>query len=199
MTEIRTSCFRSYRPSMGQAVVIALTTPKWMPQAAEWPKVRRLTPKWSYLNASAEEFLREYLAQLDSYGVASIRARLELTARQTGASTLVLLCHEADGSPDSCHRGMFREWAARHGWEVTEADGGKPTMRGEFRTHDDEGNQLIVADKRWTYAWTGDEPLAEGDVILVPFGKQRKQMTVTALGTEYAGTVRLIVGRQEEL
>jgi hypothetical protein len=199
VTEIRTSCFRNYRPSMGQPVVIALRTPKWMPQAEQWPKVGRLMPKWSYFNADDATFEREYIAQLERYGVASIRQRLEQVAAETGAQTLVLLCHEADGDAPSCHRGMFRDWAARHGWEISEAEGGKPSLKGEFRTHDADGRQLVVADGRWTYAWSGQPPLAVGDRIVVPFGKQQKGMTVTALGTDYAGTAREVEGRQEEL
>lgn len=197
MTEIRTSCFRSFRPSMGQPVVIALRTPKWMPQAKEWPECHLLTPRWRYFTADDATFEREYEAQLDRFGPEKIRRALEKIAAETGARTLVLLCHEADPSPASCHRGMFARWAARHGMEVTEAEGGSPPLRGEFRERDELGRQLVVAD-RWTYAWPGEQPLEIGDRVLVPWGKNVRTMTVTALGTDYAGPVREVIGRQAQ-
>ena len=60
----------------------------------------------------ADELRRQYRAQLDSYGVANIRADfadLAAMMREDGTEAEpILCCHEKDAS--SCHRRWFAEW-----------------------------------------------------------------------------------------
>ena len=187
--EITTASFRTFRSSMGQPVVIALQTPRWMPQAKTWPVCHLLTPRWSYFNASDDEFASEYEAQLDRFGPAKITAALEKIAAEMEAATLVLLCHEADRA--GCHRSQFARWADRHGITVAEAqaaDGG-PVARGPFRQCDEMGRQIVMIG-RYSYAWTGSVPLAVGDRVVLPGNRWRageREADVTALGSDYAG------------
>lgn len=111
--ELFTASYRNWQrvSSSGAApVVISLTVPKWLPEAKTWPRVYRLCPRWSYFHASPADFDRQYVDQLESFGVPSIRDRLHSLGRELEADALALMCWEADGGPDSCHRGTFALW-----------------------------------------------------------------------------------------
>lgn len=121
--ELLTASYRTWeRASASGAapVAISLTVPKWLPEAKTWPRVYRLCPRWSYFYADPAEFGRQYIAQLERFGVASIRDRLHQLGRELGAERLVLHCWEADGSPASCHRGTFARWWLEQTGELIE-------------------------------------------------------------------------------
>jgi len=109
---IATSSYRQFRPSMGQPVAISLTRPAWHPQAADWPGLAMLTPRWSYFRADPEQFRESYLAQLARYGVTEITGRLEEIGQEFGADRVVLICHESKEpvTAATCHRRIFAEW-----------------------------------------------------------------------------------------
>ena len=109
--QLYTSSYAAWRPEFGAPVVTSLTTPKWLPEAATWPKLWPATPRWAYFRA--EDFDRHYVAQLERYGARQIARRLAEIARSgfaEPADRLVLLCWEFSGAPEQCHRGLFREW-----------------------------------------------------------------------------------------
>jgi len=108
---------------MGQPVVISLTVPKWLPEAAEWPRCHLISPRWAYFlrqedrtEVTVAEFTRQYTEQLDGYGPAKIARILHMIARQHAADSLILLCHESD--VDRCHRGMFARWLMERTGEI---------------------------------------------------------------------------------
>jgi hypothetical protein len=109
---------------MGQAVVTSRGLPRYRPEAAEWPRCWMLTPGSSYFDAEPEEFERQYTSQLDRHGPAKISRWLERTARDRGAGSLVLLCHE--WAWEDCHRLLAARWILeRTGELVTELGGGE--------------------------------------------------------------------------
>lgn len=111
MTEIVTTSFREYRPDMGQPVSIALTVPRDMPEAKEWPTCWVLTPRWSYFHSPYAEYDAAFCAQLERFGVAKINRALHAIAREAGAERLVLCCWEPAGVAESrCHRRLAAAW-----------------------------------------------------------------------------------------
>jgi hypothetical protein len=117
-----TSSYGAWRPELGAPVVTSLTTPKWLPEAASWPRLWPVTPRWSYFHASEQEFDRQYIAQLDRYGAQQIARRMTQIARSgfaEPADRLVLLCWEIQAA--RCHRGLFSSWwLAQTGERMTE-------------------------------------------------------------------------------
>lgn len=73
---------------------------------------------------------------------------------------------------------------------------------GVFRERDEDGNQIIRCGK-YSYTWPGDrEPLAVGDIVVLPavserdrpfFGDEPREDTVTHLGTGYSGRLVEVV------
>jgi hypothetical protein len=124
MTTLCTASYRAWRPWPGSTpVVTSLTRPNWIPEAAGWPALWPVTPRWSYFRAGPEEFERRYVSQLERYGAKRIVCELALITRQTGASTLVLLCWEwggPDGGRDRCHRGIWARWWLESTGEIVE-------------------------------------------------------------------------------
>jgi Protein of unknown function, DUF488 len=118
--ELHTSSYRTWRPGMGFPVVASLLVPKWLPEAAEWPRCWVVTPQWSYWRAEWPEPFREhYVAQLDRHGPRKIARVLERIAREHQAPRLTLLCHEIRW--EECHRHLFACWLLeRTGELVTE-------------------------------------------------------------------------------
>ena len=92
--ELYTGSYGAYSLSMGQAVVTSLLLPRWLPEAASWPRCWVLTPTWQMFHAEPDVFEREYLARLDRFGAPKIGRALHAIARETGAGRLVLLCYE---------------------------------------------------------------------------------------------------------
>jgi uncharacterized protein YeaO (DUF488 family) len=105
---------------MGMPVVISLLTPKWLPEAEQWPRCWLLTPQWRYWREPWPEPFREhYLAQLERHGPKKIAAVLERIAREHQAPRLILLCHESRW--EECHRHLLACWLLeRTGELVTE-------------------------------------------------------------------------------
>jgi hypothetical protein len=94
---------------MGQAVVTSLGLPRWRAEAQNWPRAWVLTPTPQLLaETDAETFAAGYAVRLTRLGVQKIARVLEQIAVDHDASTLVLLCHEADW--DTCHRQQFASW-----------------------------------------------------------------------------------------
>ena len=122
--EFFTTSFGAWRPGSGSPVSIALTTPKWRPEAASWPRCWALTPRWAWFRAEPDEFDRQYLAQLERYGVAGIHerlARIAAEAYQEPSARLVLICWEAPQAAEtSCHRRTFAAWWLHETGEVVE-------------------------------------------------------------------------------
>jgi Protein of unknown function, DUF488 len=120
--ELFTSSYRAWRPGAGSPVSTSLTTPKWWPEAAEYPQLWEACPRWSYFCAEPAEFERAYLAQLERYGPQRIARRLAEIARNAymePSDRLCLLCFEAD--PADCHRSLFASWLlTTTGEKVTE-------------------------------------------------------------------------------
>jgi hypothetical protein len=108
VTTLYVSSYRAWTPRFGSPVVTSLTRPKWLPEAADWPSLWPVTPRWAYFRAGPAEYERAYLAQLDRHGAKRIAEHLAGITRATGASRLVLLCWEAD--PGRCHRSLFSTW-----------------------------------------------------------------------------------------
>jgi len=113
-TTLFTSSYREWRPEHGAPVVISLQTPRWLPEAKSWPKLWPATPRWSYFHASAEEYDRQFTAQLERCGVQAIARRLAEIASSgfaEPAERLVLLCWEpSEVAETQCHRRSFAAW-----------------------------------------------------------------------------------------
>jgi hypothetical protein len=112
--ELFTSSYRAWRPGMGSPVVTSLLTPRWLPQAAEWPRCWEITPRWAWFHAEPAEFERQYLAQLARYGPQRISRSLHRIAREAfmePAGRLVLCCFEA--RPSAMSPLAIRQLAAR--------------------------------------------------------------------------------------
>jgi hypothetical protein len=124
VTKIVTASYRAWTPGLGQPVVTSLTRPKWLPEAADWPNLWPVTPRWSFFRAEPAEFERAYIAQLNRYGPKAIAECLAEITRQTGRpDRLVLLCWEwggADRGRDRCHRGLWAAWWLETTGEVVE-------------------------------------------------------------------------------
>jgi hypothetical protein len=106
-----TASFREWRPDFGWPVSIALAPPKDMPEAKSWPVCWLLAPRWRYFRAPFEEFDREYVSQLERYGVKRIHGVLAMLAKQAGADRLTLCCHEpAEVAEIGCHRRLAAGW-----------------------------------------------------------------------------------------
>jgi hypothetical protein len=101
--------YRAWRPDIpGQPVRASLGTPRWIPDAKSWPRCWEITPRPAYLDASAETFEREYVAQLDRYGARRIAERFAEITHQTGAELLIVCCFE--GPREQCHRATWAAW-----------------------------------------------------------------------------------------
>jgi hypothetical protein len=79
-------------------------------------------PRWRYFKAEPAEFDREYICQLDRLGPAKIARALEAIATEAKADSLVLLCFEASGAPEDCHRGLWARWWLATGELVREIE-----------------------------------------------------------------------------
>jgi len=58
--------------------------------------------------------------------------------------------------------------------------------------------QIVTVDGRYGFRWTGREPLAVGDRVVLPANRWTASTwigTVTALGAEWTGPMKVIVGR----
>lgn len=111
--QLLTASYRTYRPGTGSPVCTSLTTPRWRPEAADWPRWP-LTPRSSYFRASDAEFAKAYAEQLDRYGpqrIAAMLADIAANAYEAPSGRLVLICWEGD--PARCHRRQFAAWWLR--------------------------------------------------------------------------------------
>lgn len=109
--ELLTASYRAWRPGAGSPVSISLSTPRWLPEAAQWPRLWEATPRWGYFHSPPEEFEAAYLSQLQRYGPQAISRSLARIAREAylaPSDRLVLCCYEAD--PAQCHRQQFANW-----------------------------------------------------------------------------------------
>lgn len=122
MTRLHTCAYGALRPGMGLPVVASLGLPKWIPEAATWPRLWLLTPRPAYLRAPDSQ--QQYLAQIQRYGVQRISRALEHIAREHEAEHLLIMCFEtlAPGQDaPRCHRAWWAEWHfAQTGELVTE-------------------------------------------------------------------------------
>jgi hypothetical protein len=121
MTDVFTSSYRAYAPSMGQPVVCSLTRPKdeiWQHAPACWP----LTPRWDYFRKP--DAGARFEAQLARYGAQEIAKALHQIAAEHQAANLVLLCWETDwGTVEApkCHRlRIARFMLEETGWLIRE-------------------------------------------------------------------------------
>lgn len=112
--ELLTASYGSWRPGTGSPVAISLTTPRWRPEAADWPQCYELCPRWRYFHAPAAEFEAAYVAQLEGFGVQLIHAALTWIAREAyeaPSERLVLCCWESpEAAETGCHRRQFARW-----------------------------------------------------------------------------------------
>jgi hypothetical protein len=112
--ELLTASYGSWRPGAGSPVSISLTTPRWRPEAADWPQCWALCPRWRFFHAEPAEFDRQYLAQLERYGVGRIHAALAKIAREAyeaPSQRLALCCWEPpEAAETTCHRRTFAAW-----------------------------------------------------------------------------------------
>ena len=109
--ELLTSSYASWRPGSGSPVSISLSTPRWLPEAARWPRLWEATPRWSYFHAEPEQFDLSYVDQLDRYGsrlIAERLAEIAKTAFMAPSDRLVLCCWEPLAK--NCHRGLWARW-----------------------------------------------------------------------------------------
>lgn len=72
--------------------------------------------------------------------------------------------------------------------------------RGPFwRERTGNGEQLLIIDDRYTWSWAGEPDLDVGDVVLLPGNPWTRDKpyrgVVTALGSDYLGPVRQVLGR----
>jgi Active DUF488-N3 subclade len=178
---LATASFRSFHAGMGQPVSIALVPPKWRDDCKDWPVCFLLCPRWSYFNADEAEFDRQYLAQLDRFGVAKIRAMLQQIAADHHAETLVLICHEADR--ENCHRKLAAQRLEQHcGIEVPEV-AGMPTQP----LHEVPAGTLVqvqFTSGGKTYTYDCPDPVQAGDHVWTPRGVRAQVVTV---GPDFPG------------
>jgi hypothetical protein len=73
---------------MGLPIVASLQLPKWIPDAANWPRCWLITPRWSYFRAA--DWSVQYVSQLERFGVQRIARELEAIARDNDADRLVV-------------------------------------------------------------------------------------------------------------
>lgn len=107
----------------GQAVCISLGLPRWrIEEAQEWPRAWVLAPTAALLAEPDErKFAAGYTARLERFGACKIARTLERIAREYDATSLILLCHEADWN--RCHRLSFAEfWLMTTGELVQEIE-----------------------------------------------------------------------------
>jgi hypothetical protein len=126
--QFATASYRTWRPGAGSPVVASLTTPRWRPEAASWPRCWALCPRWAWFHAPADEFDRQYLAQLERYGVERIHAelaRIAAEAYEAPSERLVLCCFEPpEAAETGCHRRTFAAWWMREtGEKIPELTG----------------------------------------------------------------------------
>lgn len=109
-----TASYGSWRPGTGSPVAISLTRPRWRPEAAGWPQCWLLCPRWAWFRAEPAEFDRQYLAQLERYGVERIHAalaRIAAEAYEAPSERLCLICWEPpEAAETGCHRRTFAAW-----------------------------------------------------------------------------------------
>lgn len=111
--------YRAWRPGFeGLAIRASLGMPKWIGEAADWPFLPELAPRWSYFRAEPDEFEKRYLAQMEAHGARYLARRLHETGRLYRASRIVVCCFEADR--DDCHRGLWADWWTRTTGEVVD-------------------------------------------------------------------------------
>lgn len=127
LPSLATCSYGAFRREMGSCVRITLSAPRVrLPDPrygdfTHWPYIAELAPRRSYFRAPADEFDREYLAQLDRLAD-DIESKLSVMPSPSG--TIVLCCYErAVTGPEVCHRRLFAGWAQqRWGIDIPELD-----------------------------------------------------------------------------
>ena len=98
MTVLHTASYRAWTPGLGTPVRTSLGTPR-IDGAAGWPRCWPITPRGSYLRASAEVYTAAYLGQLDRYGARRIAQELAAITRKTGGGgAAALLLRDRPGA-----------------------------------------------------------------------------------------------------
>ena len=113
---LSTCNYHDWTEDMGAAIKTSIGGPRWWPaeKTALLTYCHDLAPRYSYFKAAADEFERQYLAQLERRGVPRFEEIFAELAEKTGQSSLVLLCHEKTTTAAGCHRRIFADWWRRH-------------------------------------------------------------------------------------
>jgi hypothetical protein len=117
---LATSSYGGWAPRQGMAAVaISVGKPKFPLRYEIAGEIDELKPFGLLGIEDEHEFETAYRARLDRVGVERLREIFDETARDTGASTLVLCCFEKD--PAECHRRQFAAfWKEQTGEEIPE-------------------------------------------------------------------------------
>jgi hypothetical protein len=123
---LATASYRAFTPSMGHAVRITRTAPKWVLGFPLAGTIMELAPSWREWNLRGDmhAFVTAYQARMDGLGADRV---MGLIRSVVPLGTAVLLCYEAlDGvQPDqqkyTCHRRTLADWiTANTGIEIPE-------------------------------------------------------------------------------
>jgi hypothetical protein len=104
---LATCSYKAFEPSMGHAVRITRTGPKWALGFPLAGTVMELAPSWRawHLRDTPVMFGHVYRAKLEHLGVERI---IDLIDAMVPTGPVILLCYEADRA--NCHRGIFASW-----------------------------------------------------------------------------------------
>lgn len=94
-------------------VAITRWPPRW--RGAYDEEFRSLAPSEAIFRAERGRFGKLYRTQLEGLGIGRIAGELKAISRRHEGADLVLLCFEASGRPQDCHRGIFRAWWEEQG------------------------------------------------------------------------------------
>jgi hypothetical protein len=105
--QLATCSYTEMATDKGVAIRTSLGAPRWKLKYDIAGNIRAISPASAYLKKPFEEYRAAYRAQLEFFGVDSIRAELA----KFGDGPLVLLCFEKLWEPGNwCHRTLFAQW-----------------------------------------------------------------------------------------
>lgn len=108
---LATCSWFEFKDEMGAPIRTSLGFPRWKNPPVPAAYVTELTPRGSYFKAEHDEFTRQFLAQLDRYGVDQLYAKFVELSNFVSGQPLVFLCFEKQAvNGDVCHRRLFAEW-----------------------------------------------------------------------------------------
>lgn len=113
-----TCTYQEFDPSYGVPVRSTAGHPQFKLRYRIEYQLGQASPKRAYLRAPIPSFIRQYRAQLDSFGVDFFDQAAQQMCRGTDDGTpAVLLCFDKlwmMQPPNVCHRRVFAEWYEEH-------------------------------------------------------------------------------------